>query len=67
MNPSARWFSATTSNSRAAYQNARVVFEALKNQDIEDQARITILEVASGLGVFAVHFLNTFRESLIKS
>jgi hypothetical protein len=51
-----------TSNRRAAYQNARVVLEALRQQNIAADETVFILEVGSGSGQFAVNFLNCFQS-----
>ena len=51
-----------TSNRRAAYQNARVVLEALRQQDFAADETAYILEVGSGSGQFAINFLNCFQS-----
>ncbi len=48
--------SGITSNRRAAYQNARVVLEALRHQPLDADETVYIVEVGSGSGTFAVNF-----------
>lgn len=50
-----------TSNQVAATQNAQMVLTALAQQNLSDTEPIRILELASGLGVFALNFLKAFE------
>ena len=54
--------SGITSNRRAAYQNARIVPEALRDQQFDADETVYILEVGSGSGQFAINFLNGFHS-----
>ena len=53
---------AITSNYRAAWQNARMIFEVLQSQPQRKgkPEPIYILETGGGLGVFALNFLRAF-------
>lgn len=51
-----------TSNSQAAYQNAMVAYQIIENSDYKDGKPINILEIASGLGIFAINFIKRFKE-----
>lgn len=51
-----------TSNRLAAEQNARVVLAAIQSQNLPANQPIRILELAGGLGLFALHFLAVFAE-----
>ncbi|MEZ0368321.1 MAG: hypothetical protein ACAI44_04455, partial [Candidatus Sericytochromatia bacterium] len=50
-----------TSNPAAAFQNARVLVEALRFQQLDPAAPVRILEVAGGLGIFAINFIRAFE------
>ena len=60
-----------TSNSCAAMQNASLVLEAVKNAekagDLAADEKINILELASGVGLFAINFLDQFARLCNKS
>src|SRR5436305_1853534 len=53
-----------TSNYQAAYQNAKVIFEVINNISKASKLKETfyILEVASGLGLFAINFFEAFSK-----
>ncbi len=51
-----------TSNRQAAHQNAAVLLAALQAQPPEANAPIRVLELGAGLGIFALNFLQTFRN-----
>jgi tetratricopeptide (TPR) repeat protein len=60
-----------TSNSCAAMQNAALVLEAVRNAekcgDLAADEKINILELASGVGMFAINFLEQFARLCRKS
>lgn len=51
-----------TSNSQAAYQNAYVVYRMIDTSNHKKGEKINILEIASGLGIFALNFIKTFTD-----
>jgi len=54
-----------TSNLQAAYQNAKVVFQTIATATIQrtnPNEKIYILELGSGIGIFALNFLKAFKE-----
>ncbi len=51
-----------TSNSQATYQNAYLVFQMLESANHQKGEKIIVLEMASGIGVFALNFFKTFTE-----
>lgn len=56
-----------TSNSQAAYQNAYLVFRMVENSAYKKGQKIKVLEMASGLGVFALNFIKTFTDICIEN
>lgn len=48
-----------TSNSRFAYQTAKIIYENIKNINLE---KIYILELGSGVGLFAKYFLDQLKK-----
>ncbi|RYX99054.1 hypothetical protein EON78_04010, partial [bacterium] len=47
-----------TSNSRFAYQNAKIFFEAVKDSSLE---KLYIMEMGAGSGIFAYYFLEQLK------
>lgn len=56
----------TASNEAAAMQNARIVFRALQLMEqegsLDPDEQINVLEIASGLGLFAINFIQALRQ-----
>ncbi|MFN8578138.1 MAG: tetratricopeptide repeat protein [Candidatus Sericytochromatia bacterium] len=51
-----------TSNSQASYQNAYAAFRIIDKSNHKKGKPILILEIASGLGIFALNFIKVFKE-----
>lgn len=51
-----------TSNSQAAYQNACIAYKLIDKSNHKKGKSINILEIASGIGIFALNFIKTFTE-----
>lgn len=56
----------TTSNEAAAMQNAQIVYRAIQLMEQEGSLaptdQINVLEIASGLGLFAINFIQALRQ-----
>lgn len=53
---------AVTSNYRAAWQMARLLFESLLLAPPPPQEKIYVLETGAGLGIFALNFMRAFED-----
>src|SRR6266404_3445363 len=55
-----------TSNSYAGYQNALLLYHTVldmeKNNQLGENEKINVLELASGVGLFAINFIEQFRK-----
>lgn len=49
-------------NSRAAYQNARVVFESIDININNRNKKIYVIELGAGSGIFSLNFINEFKK-----
>lgn len=51
-----------TSNPQGAYQNAELFFETIDSSALKNEPVLVVLEIGSGLGAFAVNFIQAFSN-----